>query len=164
MLTKTCSKCKETLPIEMFYPDSTKRSGYKSRCKLCISEDNKERKLRDSRVKKDKYKSKHFGYKKRTEKKYPYPVKKKYYLTEGNYYIYKEFYDSTRDDEIIIKILSVDNRPQKNTCNITFKQIEPPKEEIIVWSFPLSSLRYKWKYELLSKDEVLRRVGKKNID
>ena len=32
---KICSKCKQTLPTEMFTRDRTKSSGYRSYCKVC---------------------------------------------------------------------------------------------------------------------------------
>jgi len=164
MLTKTCSKCKEKLPIEMFYPDSSKTSGYKSQCKDCISKSNLERKHRKKRVTRDYYKEKYKGYKVRTKQEYPYKLKEKYYLEVGKYYICRESIYTTHDEEIIIEILTVENKPEKNNCNITFKQLEPLKEEIIEWSFPLSSLRQKWKFEKILRQDVIRRIGKKNID
>ena len=32
---KNCSKCKESLPLDMFCRDSSKESGYRSQCKNC---------------------------------------------------------------------------------------------------------------------------------
>lgn len=37
METKVCCKCMGELPIENFYRDNRKKSGYTSRCKLCFS-------------------------------------------------------------------------------------------------------------------------------
>lgn len=36
METKKCSKCKMEKPLSEFQPDKSKKSGYKSQCKLCI--------------------------------------------------------------------------------------------------------------------------------
>jgi len=36
MQTKTCSTCKENLPIDSFYADKSKSSGFKSSCKACV--------------------------------------------------------------------------------------------------------------------------------
>lgn len=40
MGTKICGKCKQKKPLTEFY--KSKRDGYRSRCKLCHYEDNKE--------------------------------------------------------------------------------------------------------------------------
>ncbi|YP_009094723.1 endonuclease VII [Melbournevirus] len=37
MEAKVCCKCGEELPLEKFYKDKKKKSGYTSRCKLCLS-------------------------------------------------------------------------------------------------------------------------------
>lgn len=34
---KTCTKCEDTLPIEYFYPDPTRKDGYRNICKTCLS-------------------------------------------------------------------------------------------------------------------------------
>jgi hypothetical protein len=38
---KICSKCNLPLPVSLFYPDKSKKTGYKSSCKHCISKKNK---------------------------------------------------------------------------------------------------------------------------
>ena len=37
METKRCSICKKERPLSEFYKDKSKKSGYKSACKLCMS-------------------------------------------------------------------------------------------------------------------------------
>ena len=39
---KVCTKCKKELPVSNFYKASSKKSGYKSHCKQCISDKRKE--------------------------------------------------------------------------------------------------------------------------
>ena len=164
MNTRRCTKCKKTFSFDKFYKDPTKKSGYSSWCRECISKRNEENKGKKERTTRDYYKQKYEGYKRRTERKYPFRLNSKYYLKEGEYYIYRESFESTRDEEIIIKVLKVTNKPDSNTCNISFKQIYPSNGIVTEWSFPLSSLRQKWKFEKISKEDVIRRVGKQYVD
>ena len=40
--TRTCTKCKQDLPITEFYRQASKKSGYKSHCKECVRVQRKE--------------------------------------------------------------------------------------------------------------------------
>jgi hypothetical protein len=37
MITKKCTKCNETKPLEAFYPQDTGRLGYRADCKKCCT-------------------------------------------------------------------------------------------------------------------------------
>lgn len=51
ILTKKCSKCKQELSFENFYPDKSKKSGYRSHCKKCTVEYNISEKSKDCQKK-----------------------------------------------------------------------------------------------------------------
>jgi hypothetical protein len=42
LTTRTCTKCKQDLPITEFYKQASKNSGYKSHCKACVRQQRKE--------------------------------------------------------------------------------------------------------------------------
>lgn len=91
MITKTCSKCKLDKSLNNFYP--RKRYKYKvdSVCKNCISSKNKNKKMTEEQLQKNKKKA--TNYRKNNSEKYKWSVKQCIYKKLG-LKITKEEYDN----------------------------------------------------------------------
>ena len=116
MEIKKCSKCGELKPLSDFDRDKSKKSGYKSQCKLCIKNNPEKQKYlkeyRDSH--KDYFKEKHAEYRERNREKLkeksreyyranPEKVKKYYIVNRDRILKYSHDYKQSERGKATIK-------------------------------------------------------------
>ena len=92
---KRCSKCCNLKPLNEFYKDKSKKSGYKSQCKECNDTETKreyQKEYRDSH--KDYYREKHAEYRSRNREKLKVDAKKR---RENNPEFTKLYYVKNRE-------------------------------------------------------------------
>lgn len=123
---KYCSKCGKLKPLNEFYKDKSKKSGYKSQCKECNNTEAKReyaRTYRDTHI--DYYREKHAEYRSRNREKLKADAKKRrennpeltklYYLKNKERILkYSHDYHKTEKGKALFKAARMKRRGAKN--------------------------------------------------
>jgi len=121
--TKQCSKCKQEKPVSEFYKQTSNKTGYKSQCKECCYEYEKERRKRPESLKKYKEACKRYQQTEKYILKYK-RNNRKYALTEigqKNKRKGRLKYRNSEKYQITIKRYNEENRA-KNQARWAIKQ------------------------------------------
>lgn len=140
---KICSNCKIELPLSDFYKDKDKKDKHTTLCKECIKQREKINYLK----KKEKVPRYYRG---RAVRK-----KKDWIPESGKYYRYREKYRQPNKETIIFKVISA-QRKKTDLCVINIKPIRPSNIVVTSWTVPRSELHWTWKYEEITKSDVLK--------